>query len=71
MGYDGCNSFGKGSDYQVNNFGAKICCHPKKHVPRNQYRDKWRLWKYHGLQKKSQLYFQKAPTVFFKQKHQL
>ena len=25
----------------------------------------------HGLQKKSQLYFQKAPTVFFKQKHQL
>ena len=52
MGYDGYNSFSKRSDYKVNNFGAKICCHPKKHVPRNQYRDKWRLWKYHGLQKK-------------------
>ena len=50
MGYDGYNSFGKGSDYQVNSVnGAKTSC---QHVPRNQYRDKWRFWKYHGLLRK-------------------
>jgi len=43
----GYNILGKKSDYNMS-FWPKTTCQLEKHGPRNQYRDKWRLWKYHG-----------------------